>query len=76
MIKIQNKEWRREEGREFFPPFFLFHIAKGLIIKSNIGHSSTLNFTPKTLILLTINLTKAVDKAVDKLWISCGGSCG
>jgi hypothetical protein len=35
-----------------------------------------LNLSYKSLILLIILLTLAVDKAVDKLWISCGWTCG
>jgi hypothetical protein len=69
MTRIENKEGRRK--KRIYPPFYL-PPSTFFIIKSNIEHSTKLNLPLNSLISLIIKLTNPVDKAVDKLWISCG----
>jgi hypothetical protein len=56
-----------ERGNKDFSPPLPF-----LLRESNHLQSIHLNKTANSLIWLTILLILPVDKAVDKLWISCG----
>jgi hypothetical protein len=73
MIKAEKRE-KVKEKRDFwsFLSSFLFNLF------SKIGklESNNLNKTTNPLISLIILLIISVDKPVDKLWISCGWSCG
>jgi hypothetical protein len=67
---------RRKEGggrreKRFSSTFPLLH-SPFLLRESNNSQSTKLKLSCKSLISLTILLTIPVDKAVDKLWISCG----
>jgi hypothetical protein len=70
----KSGEWRVASGEwknHFTHPSSLIpHPSK--LRESDYLKPGDLNKSPKPLISLTIILTKAVDKAVDKLWISCG----
>ena len=67
-----TEKWKVESGKWKVESFFLSSPFSIILIKSNTEHSTKLNLTPKTLISLIIKLINPVDKAVDKLWISCG----
>ncbi len=69
-------KWKVESGKWKKPWFYSLHSSlftlHSKIRKSDTCASSKLNLSLKTLISLIIKLTNPVDKAVDKLWISCG----
>jgi hypothetical protein len=71
--RVKSEEWKKALFYSLHSSLFTLHLK---IRKSYTYASTKLKFTPKILISLIIKLTKVVDKAVDKLWISCGQSCG
>jgi hypothetical protein len=67
-----TEEWKAEGGKwKIFFPFSLYLFPLTLK-KSKLKYSTKLNLPSNFLISLIIKLTNPVDKAVDKLWISCG----
>ncbi len=73
---MKRQQGGRGEGKEgeifTFPPFPLSPFLPCFLSKWSDLESISLNNSRRTLISLTILLTIPVDKAVDKLWISCG----
>jgi hypothetical protein len=67
-----RKKRKEERGKRKEIKPFLFYLSSFLLNKSKPTHSTKLNSTPISLISLIIKLINPVDKAVDKLWISCG----
>jgi hypothetical protein len=74
---MRSQQGSRGAGEIFmFPssypaPFPLFSLRE-----SGYSQSNHLNLKPKSLISLIILLIMSVDNSVDKLWISCGRTCG
>jgi hypothetical protein len=71
-MKQQGSRGAGEQGSRESLFFSLSPLPTFYIIKSYIEHSTKLNLPLNSLISLIIKLTNPVDKAVDKLWISCG----
>ncbi len=68
--RVASEEWNAKVFSTLHSPLFTLHLKRGQL-KLN-----SLNKHRFSLISLTILLIMSVDNSVDKLWISCGWSCG
>jgi hypothetical protein len=74
---MKSQQGSREAGEILmFPSCFSAPFPPFSLKESGYLQLNCLNIKPKFLISLIILLINSVDNSVDKLWISCGRSCG